>query len=620
MTLQLGFTNDPKALVPGKPEQFGPTIDGLNKIGNAMRRAGDGLSKLDTAEHWSGPAGDAFRERFDSRPELWTRYGQVLNDVAGALEPYRDALSEAQRKAAESIALYNRAQQQTDQARAAYEDDVAQRRYNVVTLGEIADIPPFADPAAGEKNRAQKILDDARAQLAKAADTWHYRIAELRDRLPEEPGWLARRGMDLVDGLSTMATQTFEILDGAASAVAGMAQMVRMVNPFDPYNITHPKEYAENLGTVASGIGHAVTHPVDTVKAMVQWDTWKDSPGRAIGNLLPDIVLGAATGGGGVAARGALGAAKNMVDDVLGTGTKAATRHADDVVEAPRPPAPQGPPPEWGPFGPRGSDVDAPSISDRMNPQTEPPPTRTHPEDWDYPQDPFRPGPDDYHDAPSHEQPPHHAEPPEPQRPEPMSRDELRDPDYQAGESDHAAYREQYGHQNGEARILDEIRARNPEAQRIPDEELLAIDRYMGADSQPINKSLWDDDPAGLAQHDPAIRNATSGMNRLDDYVGTVRRGIEVGSDNMAELIQRYEPGTEVRERGFTSTDTAHPYSGNVQFVIESHTGKDISWMRDPHGGQHEVAFPPHNKFYVESAGWNPITQKYEIKLIDRGK
>jgi hypothetical protein len=201
-----------------------------------------------------------------------------------------------------------------------------------------------------------------------------------------------------------------------------------------------------------------------------------------------------------------------------------------------------------------------------------------------------------------------------------MSHKEMRDPDYQASDADRAAYREQYGHQNGESRLLEEMRARNPAAEKIPDEELLAIDRYMGSDSQPINKSLWDEDPKGLTEHDPAIRNAASGMNRLDDYTATVRRGIEVSPENMEELVRRYEPGTEVRERGFTSTDTTHPYSGNVQFVVESHTGKDISWIRDPHGGQHEVAFPPQNKFHVESAGWNPYTRKYEIKLIDMGR
>ncbi|MCE7007993.1 hypothetical protein LWC34_35000 [Kibdelosporangium philippinense] len=642
----LGFTSDPKDLIPGEPDEFGPTIDGLNKMGRAMRQAGDGLAKLDTAEHWSGPAADSFRNRFDARPEMWSRYGQVLNDVAGALTPYRDALAEAQQEAARAIEAYKRAQQKTEQAQEAFEAAVEERSRNLWQAGRPMEFPEFVDPAAGEKAQAQKILDDAKAKLSAASDKWHYRIAELRDQLPEEPGWLERRRIDLVDHASLMATQTWEVVDGAASAVAGMVQMVRMVNPYDPYNLKNPKEYVENLGTVAAGLWHAATNPIETGKQMLQWDTWKDSPGRALGNLLPDIVMTAATGGAGAAGaatRGALGVAKNAMEEMIEAGTRTATRHADDI---PTPPKwddisdsgyHEGPLHDWGPGS---KQPDTPSISDRLDGDAPSRPTREQWEDHG-PEDPLRPTQEEVEhyygdrgdpppsrepDPPSQSEPgqpePHHqpdppSQPEPPQRPEPISRDELIDRDYRADESDHAAYRDRYG--DPDPRLYDDIRQHHPEAAKIPNEELDAINRYMGRDHADMNKALWDQDPGALANQDAAIRNATSGMNRLDDYVGMVERGIDVPKEKIPELLERYQPGGEVRERGFTSTDVVQGSPGNVKFLIESVTGKDVSFLRES-TGLHEVAFPPFHRFAVKDVHVDDVTGHVTIRLTDKGR
>ncbi|MEU9190556.1 RHS repeat-associated core domain-containing protein, partial [Streptomyces sp. NPDC048484] len=83
---------------------------------------------------------------------------------------------------------------------------------------------------------------------------------------------------------------------------AGLLNFVRSVNPMDPYNLTHPAEYATSLNSLAAGLVVAANDPVGTGKQMVS-DFMKD-PAEGFGRLIPDLALTAATGGGGAAVKG----------------------------------------------------------------------------------------------------------------------------------------------------------------------------------------------------------------------------------------------------------------------------------------------------------------------------
>ncbi len=89
-----------------------------------------------------------------------------------------------------------------------------------------------------------------------------------------------------------------------------------------------PLGYHESMTTLAQGIMHGVQHPAEFGKALIDYDTWKQSPGRAIGHLVPDLLLGAATGGAGTAAAHSLRGAKAL-DDVADT-ANASRRLAPD--------------------------------------------------------------------------------------------------------------------------------------------------------------------------------------------------------------------------------------------------------------------------------------------------
>jgi hypothetical protein len=78
---KLGETADPKQLVPGNAANITATAQALRTRAGELEQAGVGLSRIDTAEGWSGPAGDAFRASSTASPAVgcsratpsWTR-------------------------------------------------------------------------------------------------------------------------------------------------------------------------------------------------------------------------------------------------------------------------------------------------------------------------------------------------------------------------------------------------------------------------------------------------------------------------------------------------------------------------------------------------------------------
>ncbi|WP_456154971.1 RHS repeat-associated core domain-containing protein [Streptomyces niveiscabiei] len=112
---------------------------------------------------------------------------------------------------------------------------------------------------------------------------------------------------------------------------------VRSVNPMDPYDLTHPAEYATSLNSLAAGLLVAANDPVGTGKQMV--DGFMKDPTEGFGRLLPDVALTLATGGGGAAVKGVrvaeeasdLAKARRLLDETPeGTHTRPdVERHTD---------------------------------------------------------------------------------------------------------------------------------------------------------------------------------------------------------------------------------------------------------------------------------------------------
>lgn len=298
---ELGSTDDPMLLVPGDSQAILKSTQGLTILGDAMVQAADGMAHIDTSSHWSGEAADSFRAYFHDHPAQWAK-GGALSTAGKALQPWAEVLVWAQNEAAACIAQYDRGHQTTEQAKKQFTASVDNYNSRVDAANNNGGPPPgpmpqWTDPGQADRDAAQHRLDAAYAKLKSAAQTGLAAVGQCRDSLPEEPGWLERMGDDFADQGRLMVTEAGSVIQGAFESIEGIAKLVRSVNPVDSYNITHPLDYMHNVQGLGQGLVHAVTHPVDFLKAAVDWDTWSKDPGRAVGHLLPNVAAAFFTGG-----------------------------------------------------------------------------------------------------------------------------------------------------------------------------------------------------------------------------------------------------------------------------------------------------------------------------------
>ena len=166
--------------------------------------------------------------------------------------------------------------------------------------------PPAYDPGADDRRRAEVLLADARQRVADAGTAAARTISAAWADAPREPHWWEKAGHFVA-----------EIGRGAWEATAGLVEFVWSISTVRM--LVDPEGWATDMQALGTGLVYGVTHPVEFGKALLDWDTWQESPGRAIGHLLPDLLLTLATAGGGAAARGARGL--KALDEVADVGT-----------------------------------------------------------------------------------------------------------------------------------------------------------------------------------------------------------------------------------------------------------------------------------------------------------
>ncbi|MFD4785096.1 ADP-ribosyltransferase [Rhodococcus qingshengii] len=138
-----------------------------------------------------------------------------------------------------------------------------------------------------------------------------------------------------------------------------------------------------------------------------------------------------------------------------------------------------------------------------------------------------------------------------------------------------------------------------------------AIGRYTGVDSMTLNSALRT--PSGLTPELAAEADAlSSALSKLPNFEGDVYRGVVLPE----RVIARYEPGTIVEEKAFTSatTDLLEAFPGNVRFSIESRTGKEISEF-SAMAEEAEVLFDQFTSFEVLARTVNSTTGVTEILM-----
>lgn len=205
--MELGETEDPKQLVPGHPASVTTTLTAMRSYGDALHQAGAGLSRIDTTDGWSSPAGDAFRAKFHGQPGKWLVAGDCFHNAADALDTYNATLEWAQGRAADAIRQWNDAQAATGQARAQHDQNQRLAGHDL----------PFNDPGIAGRQAAQATLNDARAKVRSAGDQAAAAVGTARDQAPQKPGFWSDLGHFFSDLGAGVANVAGTVVNGVAS-------------------------------------------------------------------------------------------------------------------------------------------------------------------------------------------------------------------------------------------------------------------------------------------------------------------------------------------------------------------------------------------------------------------
>jgi uncharacterized protein YukE len=176
VSAELGSTSDPAALVPGDPAAVRADADVLTARSTELDEAADAIADVRTPG-WEGYAADAYAGVMDRQPRSWRRTADALTSAATELTTYADALVAAQSRAADAIALWDEALEETATATADHNRRVT--AYNTAlrasrTSGRPTIVPyppgPFHDPSVAKRAEAQAIVSDARDAVRRAGD------------------------------------------------------------------------------------------------------------------------------------------------------------------------------------------------------------------------------------------------------------------------------------------------------------------------------------------------------------------------------------------------------------------------------------------------------------------
>ncbi len=195
-------------------------------------------------------------------------------------------------------------------------------------------ILPFSDPGEPIRASAVKAYTDARTGLDGFGHTAADEVRGACSGAPAHRNWL-ESGLafvgdvvgvfEAVVDLGKLAILPMTLLNDLTSDLAALA-----TGELTPEELaTKYQPEAEDAQALFTAIKD---HPGDVAialgKAVLDWDTWADDPAKAIGHLIPDIVLAVATLGTGTLAsagsKGAKAGAEGVeaVESLVGAGSK----------------------------------------------------------------------------------------------------------------------------------------------------------------------------------------------------------------------------------------------------------------------------------------------------------
>ncbi|WP_179285356.1 putative T7SS-secreted protein [Streptomyces sp. NBS 14/10] len=266
----LDQTEDPKQLVHGSPDKLRATADHLTTFENAFNDVGKGLQgvgphALDTLK---GRSAAAFTRQVSAEPKKWYVAADACGKAAAALREFAETVEWAQKQADDAVRTYRRGRKASEAARAAHRTETSAGH----------------GPGSADIEAAQDILGEARRQRDTAHLTAQRAVAAARDKAPGKPSYLRR----VADGAEGLRLDGSHFIGGVVKGTAGLVDFVRSMDPLDPYNLTHPAEYATRLNDTAAGLLRMANDPKTALKAM--WDSAEKDPAEGLGRLVPELV------------------------------------------------------------------------------------------------------------------------------------------------------------------------------------------------------------------------------------------------------------------------------------------------------------------------------------------
>lgn len=324
---QLGETERADELIHGNPGTIRQSAKHLKDFHKAFDKVGQGMRRLDSS-HWKGEAAKTFREKFSVHPVKWVHAADACGSASEALEKYADTVKWAQGRAQEAIDLYKKSLQASEAAVEAYNKRVDVYNAALQTDKDPGARPePFKDPGKADLELAREILTDARRQRNSAGQSAESTVKAALAHAPAEPPPLNRLQSNSFDGFNSQQTELQHVMGGALKGTGGLINFVRGLSPIDPYNITHPAAYEQNVNLTLAGLASTATHPDRAAKDA--YETFKKDPAEFGGRMLPELVgtkgaglaRGAARAG---AAQGVKGAAREAAESGARRGAREA--------------------------------------------------------------------------------------------------------------------------------------------------------------------------------------------------------------------------------------------------------------------------------------------------------
>lgn len=294
--------------VPGDP---GPVRVAAAKLHGASTVCLDQANKLDRTVrgifeggHWKAPNAFLYAYAVDQTVAHLRAVGGTLRSAGTVLDTYAGRLEKAKHVRDQAQRQLNRAKEEAGIAA-------------LTPLGFLESFNPDFKAAQTAADQAVQFAKQAaavaRAELEMLAGLPVHKPPPLPRPKPREHHWY--------DGVMNVVD------DFEQGLYQGTLAPLKLGLQLSPLNaIQDPQNWLQTVQGVGKGLLNDVEHPDDFLKQLVDWNDWTGGhPARAVGQLLPNVLLAIFTGGGGAAADGA---------DAAVDGTTAAARGLDAAGNA----------------------------------------------------------------------------------------------------------------------------------------------------------------------------------------------------------------------------------------------------------------------------------------------